>query len=243
MSAANSDGPGYQRCAGKGRAVYRALWEVQDQGRTLQYLCDRSSTRRWGVSAGEEWTALALCPSWAEAWLVARFLLNGLPKGGGGGGRSAVLSDGGDVGLQACWGCGAREPWQWRWLPADSAAGEGDSENQACAVGWCPACCRGRTCGAAPGTASCYDTLPGPPCTARAARRPCPLCGTGCAGAEHLAVFCPAVGRAWQALGGNVGTWLLWRLGDAGGRCHQACDQVHPRAGLPFPCSLRAHTA
>ena len=211
---ADCSDPDYHRCLGKGQAVYRALWELQDRGHTMLYLRGRSADRRWGASVGEEWAALALCPSWAEAWLVMRFLLNGLPKGGVG--RPAVPHDNSGAGLQACWGCGSQERWQWKWLPAepgrDGFGGDGDAR----AIGWCPACCRGRTCGAAPGISSCYSALPGPPCTARACLRPCPLCSTGCAGAEHLAVFCPAVGNAWQALGGGVGTWLPWRLSGVG---------------------------
>ena len=186
------------------RAVYLGLWAVHDSATTRNYLLQRSKQRRWAPSCGEEWVLLSQCDTWAAGWLITRLLLNGLP--GTSSHRPPHLH-----GETRCWGCGIRERPQWRWLsPADVAEGSPDP-----GVAWCAKCCGASAKGRLPGEVGEGDdngaSLPGPPVPAKGCYTPCPFCGKGEAGAEHLAIFCQTVEKAWRVIEpGTAQWWLGW---------------------------------
>ena len=183
------------------RMTYLGLWNARYDKGTREYLLRRSRQRRWAPSDGEEWVILGKCEDWAKAWLITRLLLGGLP----GTSSNRPLHLHGDT---RCWGCGQVRKPQWRWLSPAEVEGSGDDPG----VAWCARCCNGKAKGGLPGDSAPdgeegWQCLPGPGVPERGSYSPCPLCGKGEAGSEHLAIFCKVVERAWQVLDPQGTQW------------------------------------
>ena len=195
--------PRPHRPATLGAALYTAHWHLLDNGSTLAYLRNRSLSRRWAPSDGQEWNLLSSATNWSQAWLAAQFLLGGLPthrQEPTGRGRNAP-----------CWGCGARLPHKWVWLAATTQ--DEDAPN----VGWCSLCVGDRTVAILPGDpTSNTPALPGPPPPNSGARSACQFCRRGQMGCEHLALFCPVTREAWRLVGNPNVPWWLPSLAAAG---------------------------
>ena len=194
------------------RAVYTAMWSKRRRARTMRYLLQRSQSRRWRPSEGQEWTFLSHSPNWTVAWVIARIYCNGIPGTAKRRLRQAGLQD-------RCWGCGEMGVLKWKWLSRCDTPGA-----EQAAVGWCGQCTEGATRGqlSLEGTeeAQCTTSegawgplgslrLPGAEVPRGGAFQRCPLCGNGEAGSEHLAIFCVAVSNAWNVLGMTGSDWWL----------------------------------
>ena len=222
------------------RAIYIGVWHVKDKGECRKYLLRRSRARRWAPSEGEEWVEIARCQRWAKAWLITRLLLDGLP--GTAGRRPNHLR-----GPTKCWGCGALATPRWRWLsPAEGAADTEALSNTG--VAWCNECCQCSLPARPPGTDGCRNfqslpnCLPGAPVPLNGAYAPCPLCGQGEAGSEHIVIFRRAVAKAWDELWPSGGHWWPgWIKDTTPEHAQLALDFAHSVAFLS--CALGQTTA
>ena len=190
------------------RAIYVGIWHILDKGKSRNYLHRRSRSRRWAPSEGEEWVVLSQAEKWSSAWLISRLLLDGLP--GTARRRPNYLR-----GRVHCWGCGTLATPRWKWLsPSDNP--ENSTLGPSNGVAWCSNCCSSFLLAELPepldstaGPATSADRLPGPPVPPTGAYTPCPLCGVGEAGSEHLVIFCKATQQAWNALETPLPHWWL----------------------------------
>ena len=215
LAAARTDHGGFNRNPRLARAVHIALWSLGPRRQAHQYLQRRSGRRRWGGQDGTEWDILANAERWADAYLAARVYLGGVPGTAAARRRPRRTESTQD----SCHSCGAGRPHRWRWLSAGVTRG-----SQQEAVGWCVDCCAGGHHGIVEGDsgpnlgdpddsgigARWRDVVLGGPLVPRCGvYSPCPLCHAGEAGSEHVAVFCPAVRRAWRLLAPAGSTWRL----------------------------------
>ncbi len=188
-----------------GGSLYVVLWARSHLAHHLEWLRRRCQLRRWAPGVGHETALLRCCSSFTAAHHVLRFLVNALP--GGQRWRPAC-----EHRPRTCCECGA--PAVVSWL-APQCSGTAPPSHPGyslcgfCSQGWdqsdqwallpdasLPSCLHGK---AARVRASRGAPRPLPEAT-HCCWGPCPLCGLGEAGAEHLMGWCPAVAAAWYQL-------------------------------------------
>ena len=181
------------------QALYTALWTATHGQQAYSWFTMRSAARKWAPGLSAEWTLLSAAGSFTAAVHVLRLLTGALPGGARWRSRDTRTRC-----PKLCVQCGAAARHVWT-TPSDADAG----------LSWCSTCfghwARGDAWALLPRSwlpnalHESADALCATrsslnadwPCSTYA---PCPLCGHGEAGAEHLLCWCPAVALAWQYL-------------------------------------------
>ena len=204
---------GKRELARSGGAIYAALWRAGLGGgggsrETVGAMVARARARRWFPASGDEWGFARYVTSFNTVFHVGKILCGGtapgvafrsrgtrerFPRRCGACGSprvawSWITGGPGHPGMAWCEEClgGIGHLSPWAWVLGDAYAGDGEL---------------GEAIRAAPAV---------PPCMADGAWRTmgssygaCPLCSRGEHGAEHLAIWCPAVAAAWLRVGAS----------------------------------------
>jgi len=189
--------------------IYMSLWELSSRRSHDEWLARRAARRRWLPSNGAEWRLPATAGRFHHAFHVLRLLLGGL--------RGEARSRSTSTRASAPWACSSCRSPEVRWALSTPCTDTGG-------VGWCTLCIPPRLLDfgfwAWSPAISSLTHVPGLPelvasiradsaahpewssfCWADSANfAPCPLCGHGEAGGEHLLCGCPTVAAAWLLL-------------------------------------------
>ena len=199
-------------------SLYAILWHLRYANDHLEWNQERSAARRWAPGDSSEWLALAEARNMTDATRLLRLLCNALP------GRARWRASS-QRAPHKCHACGSHKvQLVWR-SPSPIEVGAGDD-----GMAWCTNCVH-------PGmTEISWAHLPVhmTPSSLREQAHlissglnrvsfdtrhshfgPCPLCGLGEAGAEHIWQWCSAAHMAWD----RDGDGTSWRDALAG-RCN-----------------------
>lgn len=156
-----------------------AIWH-SEYGRHWLAWTAKQSLRRWLQTDGQEWIVLQASESYTAAIHVLKLL--------GGGMRTPAFTRSSAARAafpRRCAGCGCADP-EFSWITPNEHQPEGFAICRPCApVNGHPA----------PFEATLLES---PWRSESSHYGPCPLCGTGEEGAEHLLIWCPSVRNAWR---------------------------------------------
>ena len=200
------------RCGG---TVYATLWRAGLEGgggsrETVATMVSRSRARRWFPASGDEWGFEGYITDFNTVFHVGKILCGETSPGvalrsrdvrarfprkcdacdGRHAAWSWITGGPGHPGVAWCEECldGTGHLSTWAWVLGDAYAGDGALGEAVRAV---PATLPCMADGARKAMASFYGV--------------CPLCSWGEHGAEHLAIWCPAVAAAWLRIGAAHG--------------------------------------
>lgn len=247
---------------GKGGALYRTAWRSRREGPLRNWLANTARRCRWLDDAGAEWELLSHTKHYNAAHHVLRLLAGGAHTGARH--RNAttrpehphICVECGSDQVQLNWRTPHPEreelAWCQRCLPFGGRAPARDLLTElAIAEGWAaapgqrpdPDAILGALTRRGDGTG--YDWGPSP-------YGPCPLCGCGEAGSQHILRWCPAVATAWANLQQDGTTLdeatrvLLGSAPDATALLHQAAylnSTLSGRAAVCWTTGARLLTA
>ena len=203
---------------GTGSNLYAIIWHPRYADEHREWTHERSAARRWAPGDGSEWLALTEARNMTDATRLLRSLCNALPGRARWRPRSQRAP-------HKCHMCGTR-PVQLVWRsPSPPEVGDGED-----GMAWCVDCIQ-------PGMAAnswAYLPVRMIPSSLREQAHllnqeqsrnnfdtrpshfgPCPLCGLGEAGSEHIWQWCSAAYMAWS----KCGDGSSWRVALAG-RCN-----------------------
>ena len=203
---------------GTGSSLYAMIWHLRYAAGHREWTQERSAARRWAPGDGSEWLALTESRNMTDATRLLRLLCNALP------GRARWRPSSRRA-PRKCHTCGTR-PVQLVWRsPSPLEVGGGED-----GMAWCTDCVQP---GMTENSWACLPVRMIPSSLREQAHLinqeqnrssfdtrpshfgPCPFCGLGEAGSEHIWQWCSAAYMAWA----KCGDGSSWRDALAG-RCN-----------------------